>query len=74
MSNFARMIRREAMVVRPYGLAAIEPGVLGNSATSREKHGEQKNEKFTRCNDVVEAWNGGDPFRPALSEENTRHG
>jgi hypothetical protein len=37
VSNFARMIRCEAMMVRPRSLAAIESDVLGNSATRHEK-------------------------------------
>jgi hypothetical protein len=37
VSNFARMIRCEAMMVRPRSLAAIESGVLENSATRHEK-------------------------------------
>jgi hypothetical protein len=35
---------------------------------------EGKNDKFTRYNDAVEAWNGEDQSRAALSEEDTRHG
>jgi hypothetical protein len=39
VSKFARTIRCEAMMVRPRSLAAIESGVLGNSATRHEKPG-----------------------------------